>query len=72
MRIQNREQDRRAYLKKEALSIPYISPVSPNTLPVEAVLVRGSQKSTQEQSTMLLRTSGESADKPEQLLRAFE
>ena len=52
-------------------SISYIPPVTLNTLPAEEVLVRGSQEPTQEQSGVLLRAAGESADTPsEQLLRA--
>jgi len=53
-----------------AALLPYIPPIAPNTLPVEEVLVRGSQEPTQEQRTVLLRAAGEKDDKPEQLLRA--
>ena len=51
-------------------SIPYVPPVTPNTLPAEEVLVRGSQEPTQEQSTVLLRAAGENTDRPEEMLRA--
>lgn len=50
--------------------LPYVAPVTPDTLSAEEILVRGAQEPTQEQSTVLLRAAGESADKPEQLLRA--
>jgi hypothetical protein len=58
-------------VEKEALSIPFVPPFTPDTLPAEEVLVRGSEEPTQEQNTVLLRAAEESADIPAvQLLRA--
>jgi hypothetical protein len=48
-------------------------PVTPESLPVEEILVRGSHEPKQVQSTVLLRITGECADVPaEELLRAVE
>jgi hypothetical protein len=52
-------------------AIPYVQPVTINTLPAEEVLVRGSEEPIQEQSTSLLRAAGERDEFPvEELLRA--
>jgi hypothetical protein len=56
---------------QENVDIPYVPPVTVDTLPTEEVLVRGAQEPTEEQSSVLLRPVEESADTPaEQLLRA--
>jgi hypothetical protein len=56
----------------EIAAIPFIPPVTASTLPAEEVLVRGAQEPSQEQSTVLLRASGESTEVPvEELLRAI-
>ena len=53
-----------------AALLPYIPPITSDTLPVDEVLVRGSEEPA-EQSCVLLRAAGERADIPaEQLLRA--
>jgi hypothetical protein len=65
-----------AFIEKasnEEMSIPYVPPVTPDTLSAEEVLVRGSQEPLQEQRTILLRAAVENADRPEEeLLRAAE
>jgi hypothetical protein len=58
-------------VKEEQAAMAYSPPVTPNTLPAEEVLVRGSQEPTQEQSTVLLRAAGVGEEVPsEELLRA--
>lgn len=58
----------------EARQLPYVPPVTPDSLPAEEVLLRGSQEPLQEQGKTLLRAAdGSSADTPEQeLLRASQ
>ena len=43
------------YYHKNIKHIPYVPPVTSDTLPAEEVLVRGSEEPTQEQSKVLLR-----------------
>ena len=59
-----------AWMERRDKSIAYVPPFTPDTLPADEVLVRGSQEPIQEQSSVLLRGAGEKNDKPEQLLRA--
>lgn len=55
----------------EAKQLPYIPPVTADSLPAEEVLLRGAEKPPQEQSRTLLRAADGSAATPEQeLLRA--
>jgi hypothetical protein len=55
----------------ESNAMSYVPPVTPETLPAEEVLVRGSQEPTEVLSRMLLKAAGENAHVPkEQLLRA--
>src|SRR5260221_1373656 len=52
--------------------LPYIPPVTPNTLPAEEVLIRGSQEPNREQNIVLLRAAEESSESPaNELLRAI-
>jgi hypothetical protein len=52
-------------------AIPYIPPVIADLLPAKEVLVRGSQEPSQDQSTMLLRATGDGAEvSSDELLRA--
>src|SRR5262245_15619593 len=47
---------------KQVKTTSYIPPVTPNTLPAEEVLVRGSQEPEEEQSAVLLRAVKESGE----------
>jgi len=59
---------RHAY--REASQLPYVPPVTADTLPVEEVLVRGSEEPAQEQSQVLLRgTDGSAGAGEQELLR---
>lgn len=58
---------------KQALKVPYVPPVTADTLPNEEILLRGSDASAQEQNQVLLRgtLNGEAADGLE-LLRSSQ
>ncbi|HZT43847.1 MAG TPA: hypothetical protein VFA07_16895 [Chthonomonadaceae bacterium] len=57
----------------EAKQLPYVPPVTPDTLPAEEVLVRGSEEPTQEQCNVLLRSADGSTGTGEQeLLRSSQ
>jgi hypothetical protein len=59
--------------RQEAKQLPYVPPVTANTLPAEEVLVRGSEEPTQEQGKVLLRGADGSAGTGEQeLLRSSQ
>src|SRR5438105_4604828 len=53
---------------QDIVRVPYVPPVTANTLPVEEVLVRGSEQPVQEQSKVLLRGTDGSAGTGEQEL----
>ena len=62
---------RRRY--EEAQQLPYVPPVTADTLPAEEVLVRASEKPKEEQSQILLRGTDSSAGTGEQeLLRSSQ
>jgi hypothetical protein len=58
-------------LKEQREEIPFVPPITTDTLPADEVLVRASEEPTQEQSAILLRAAGVSAEVPaDELLRA--
>ena len=58
---------------KQALKVPYVPPVTADTLPAEEILVRGSQEPTQEQSRVLLRgTYSRTGTGEQELLRGSQ
>lgn len=62
---------RRAH--QAAKQLPYVPPVTADTLPAEEVLVRGSVEPTQEQGKVLLRGTGSSTDtEVQELLRGSQ
>lgn len=77
-RIQERKQQRREYLTQKGKAyikgaLVYIPPVTPDTLPSEEVLVRGSEQPYQAQSEMLVRPATQEQESPAgQLLRVSE
>jgi hypothetical protein len=53
--------------------LPYVPPVTADTLPAEEILVRGSEEPTQEQSKVLLRgTKGSAGTGEQELLRSSQ
>lgn len=55
---------------RDVRSLPYVPPVTPDTLPAEELLVRGAERPPTEESIVLLRAAGESVETPaEELLR---
>ena len=58
---------------KAARQLPYVPPVTPETLPAGEVLVRGSEEPKQEQSKVLLRgTDGSAGTADQELLRSSQ
>jgi|SRR5579871_3331793 len=58
---------------QKAKQLPFVSPVTANTLPAEEVLVRGSEEPAQEQGKVLLRGTDSSGSMGEQeLLRSSQ
>jgi hypothetical protein len=58
---------------RKAKQLPYVPPVTVNTLPAEEVLVRGSEEPKEEQGKVLLRGTGGSEGTGEQeLLRSSQ
>jgi len=58
---------------QEALQLPFVPPVIPDTLPAEEVLVRGSEEPAQEQGKVLLRgTDGSGSTGEQELLRSSQ
>jgi len=57
----------------EAEKLPFVPPVTADTLPAEEVLVRGSEEPAQEQSKILLRgTNGSGGTREQELLRSSQ
>lgn len=60
-------------VKKRLKQLPYIPPVTADTLPAEEVLVRGSEEPKQSQSQVLLRnTDGSTGTANQELLRSSQ
>jgi len=61
------------HLALKAKQLPYVPPVTADTLPAEEVLVRGSEQPTQEQGKVLLRgTDGSGGAGEQELLRSSQ
>jgi len=56
----------------EAKLVPYVPPVTPNTLPADEILVRGSEEPPVAQSDVLLRAAKEQETPQEELLRVSQ
>ncbi len=57
---------------RAAKQIPYVPPVTPDTLPADEILVRGSKEPPIAQSAVLLRAAKEQETPKKELLRISE
>jgi hypothetical protein len=72
MVILNAAAKRHTEIRRELDAIPYVPPVSPDTLPTDEILVRGSEEPPVMQSEVLLRAATGQETPKEELLRVSQ